>query len=190
MQDITAILTEHAPELPEETRKAIASAVIKNYRTIAEVTKKDERIKELETDKDALEKQVTELEATGNEIDELKATVEQYKAKDEQRKAEAAKAAAREAFRTQFDSAVGDKKFANDLMRESVFDKVYSLCGETSGLGANEALEQVTKDLEGVWQNPQKDPHRMPSGDLTGYEKKSATSKKEFAKRLFGSMNS
>lgn len=189
MQDITAILEEHAADLPEETRKAIASAVIKNYRTIAEVTKKDERIKELETDKNTLEKQVTELEATGEEVDELKATVEQYKAKERQRKAEAAKAEAREAFRAQFDAAVGDKKFANDLMRETVLDKVYALCGETSGLGASDALAQVTKDVDGVWQNPQTDPHRMPAGDLSDDKNAAATSKKEFAKRLFGSMN-
>lgn len=188
MKDIVAILEEYAADMPEETRKAIAGEVIKNYRTIDEVTKKAERIKELEADKGALEKQVTELAASGDEVDELKATVAQYQEKEEQRKAEAAKAAAREAFRAQFDAAVGDKKFANDLMRETVFDKAYVLCGETSGLGASDALEQVVKDVDGVWLNPQNDVNRMPSGDLKNDKK--ATNKKEFAKKLFGSLNS
>lgn len=190
MQDIKAILAKHADELSDETKEVISKAVLQNYRTIDEVEKKTERIKELEGTNKELTEKVGELEGDSDKITELQAVVDEFKAKEKQRKEADEENQRRETFRESFDKSLGERKFINDLMRDTVFDKVYKLCGEDSSIGVKEAIENVTKDVDGVWANPQQDPRKMPG---TGIEKKTpepSASKKIFAKQLFGSLNS
>lgn len=111
----------------------------------------------------------------------------EYQEAETKRKAAEDEAARRASFEETFNAAIGDKKFSNDLMRETVFEKVYGMCGKTSGLGAKEAIETVTKDVDGVWLNPQKDVHRMPSaGQLDEKQQAIADSKQALANLLFG----
>lgn len=190
MQDINAILNEHAADLSTETKESISKAVLENYRTIAEVDKKVERIKELETANKELTEKVGELEGDSEKITELQKTVEEFKEKEEQRKVQEEENQRRDVFRASFDNVLGDREFTNDLMRDTVFEKVYKLCGEDSSMGVKDAIENVTKDVDGVWANPQHDPKKMPG---TGIEQKTpepAASKKSFVKQLFGSLNS
>lgn len=187
MQDIKAILKEHAPDLSDEAKAAVEKAVLENYRTVNETNAKAERVKQLEAENAELTEKVESIEADSKELDELKETVAQFKEKEEQRKAEAEEAEKRETFKAAFDNALGERKFSNDLMRDTVFDKAYKLCGEDSAVGVSDAIESVTKDVDGVWSNPQQDAKKMPG--TNGIERKTpepSESKKTFAKTLFG----
>lgn len=184
--DIKEILSEY--NLSADDVEAIVKAVYGNYRSIAEVQRKDERIAELTVQIDDLNKKVEEAAEAGQQLDELQATIQQFEEKEAQREAIAKEEAARANFKQSFDAALKDRQFANDLMRETVFEKVYAMCKDNSAIGAENALESVTKDVAGVWLNPQTDPHKMPGADLTdGKQPTAEQTKVSFARAFFGS---
>lgn len=162
MKDIKAILEDHASALDAEATAKILREVQDNYRTVAEVEKKAQRISELEAMQGELAKQVESLEGAGQEVQALKEQVGEYQAKEKERLAQAQKATERASFEKAFDAALDGREFANDLVRESVFSRAMELCGSDSAVGVREAIESATKDVPGVWHNPQKDPAKMP----------------------------
>lgn len=184
MKDIKEILKDHGVEDVD----AIAKEVIENYRSIAEVNKKDERIKDLEGQNQTMTEQIKELEGSSEMIESLKKQVTDFQEAEKARKEAEKESAKRDSFLESFNAAVGDKEFSNSLMRESVFEKAYKMCGEQSGMGAKEAIESLTKDMDGVWINPQKAAHKMPSpGQIDSKQQDEAAEKKDFARMLFGS---
>lgn len=185
MKDIKAILSEH--ELDSSVSEAIIKAVNENYRTIDEMEKKAKRIDDLTAQNKALTEQVGELQGDGEEVEKLRKQVADFQEAEEQRKATEAENEKREAFRVTFDAAVGERKFANDLVRNSVFESVYSTCSEDAGAGAKDTLEALTKDMPGVWENPQNAPHNMPNAaDLSTQSSGTDATKRSFARSLFG----
>lgn len=161
MKDIKVIL--EAFELDDDMRESIIKEVNANYRTINEVNSKAQRISELEEQNRALTDQVGKLEGDGEELEKLRKQVQDFTDAEEQRKADEAESAKRASFRTVFDAAVGDKEFANDIVRDSIFDKVYAKCNEQVGLNAAEVIDELTKNANGIWKNPQTDIHKMPN---------------------------
>lgn len=160
MKDIKAILEGF--DLTDEQRETIIKEVGENYRSIVEVTKKTQRIEELENQNKALTEQVNNLEGDGEELENLRKQISDFEAAEEKRKAEETEAAKREKFRTAFDDAVGERTFTNDVIREAIFEKAYKRCGDDVATGAKEAIEELTKDTEGIWTNPQNDVKKMP----------------------------
>lgn len=168
MKDIKAILSEHGEALSDEARQAIISAVGENYRSVEEVAKKADRIKALEEQNESLTEQVGKLEGDGEELEALRKQVEDFKAAEKTRKDAEKEQAKRNDFRTVFDAAVGENEFANDLIRETVFEKVYAQCSAKTGADAKSILEDTVRDMDGVFKNPQQDPHKMPEpGDIS-----------------------
>lgn len=160
MKDIKAILDGF--DLPDETKQAIIRDVTANYRTIAEVEGKTQRIAELERQNETLTEQVGNLEGDGEELEALRKQVQEFTDSEAKRKAEEQEIAEREAFRALFNEAVGEREFVNDLMRDTVFEKAYGRCKGKTGASAKDAIEELTKDTHGIWVNPQTDPKRMP----------------------------
>lgn len=185
MKDIKSILKGY--DLSSEQIEAIAGEVMQNYRTIAEVEKKDARITELADQVETLNAKVNEASESGAKIDELQAVVNDYKAKEKQREEMELEQAKRDSFQKVFNEALKGKQFTNSLMQESVFDKVYKMCQENNGIGADVAIDTVTKDLQGVWVNPQQDVHKMPGTELIDKTPSKDETKRAFASRLFGS---
>lgn len=184
VKDIRAILAEH--DLDEATAKAIEKAVGENYRTIAEVQQKADRIKELEKTNGELSDQVKALEGDGEQLQQLRDKVAEYEQAEADRKAKADEDAKRDSFQALFDAALDGREFANDLMRDTVFEKAYQQC-QSVGTGAREAIEAVTRDVDGVWRNPQQDPKRMPgANDISTKKPDGEVAKRAFAAQLFG----
>lgn len=184
MKDIKAILADF--ELGDEAKESIIKAVNENYRTIEEMEKKANRIKELEEQNQALTEQVGNLEGDAEDIEKLREQVKTFEAAESKRKAEADEAAKREQFRAVFDAAVGDREFSNDIIRDSIFDKAYARCTETTGLDAKQVIDDMTKDAEGVWKNPQQDVRKMPNpSDISNKKPSTDDAKKTFADMLF-----
>ena len=160
MKDIRAILNDY--DLTDETRETIAKEVRANYKTIADWQKKADRIAELEEANAAFAEKVKALEADGEQAEALRKQVADYEAAEAARIAEAEKAKAEADFRKSFEEAVGNRKFANDMIAEAVFRKAYDRCKAETGFDVGKALEEAVKDADGIWVNPQRDPHRMP----------------------------
>lgn len=186
MKDIKAILTEHLPEIEAETLAAITADVKANYKTVSEWTKKVERISELEEANAALADRASKVEGDSAEIEELKAEIARRDEAEAKRQADEAEAAKRDAFSAAFEEALGDRKFANDLMRETVFDRAYRACSDNTAKGVMDALDELTKDVPGVWLNPQRDPMRMPTAGQISSTKQQSAEERSFFDALFG----
>lgn len=178
MKDIKAIL--EGVELDDATRNRVIKEVGENYRTINEMNGKVSKIEELEkangelTEQiETLSEQVKGLEGDNEQITELQGRVAEFEQAERDRKAEEEEAQKRKDFEAVFDAAVGGKEFANDIMRDSIFEKVYKACSATTGASAEAVLAETVKDIDGVWKNPQQDINNMPAAgnDGNGTEK-------------------
>lgn len=187
MKDIKAILTEHGEGLTDDAVKAITDAVNANYKTINEYQKKTDRITQLEEQNSELTEQVGNLKGDSAEVEKLRSQVETYKQAEIDRKELEDAQAKRDQFQEVFNAAVGERTFANDLVRESVFERVYKTCSEDTGAGAKETLDKLTNDMPGVWENPQTVPHKMPNAAemSTNTDDSAAAAKKSLLSQLF-----
>lgn len=189
MKDIKAILSGF--ELTDDVREAIIREVGENYRSIVEVTKKSQRIEELESQNKALTEQVNGLEGNSEELESLREQVNAFAEAEEQRKADELEAQKRATFKERFNAAVGDREFTNDLIRDSIFEKTYAKCSETIGYDPKEAINELTKDTDGIWKNPQKAAEKMPSqNDLsTSKDHEAKNDAQTIADFMFGKRN-
>ena len=185
--DIKEILSGY--NLTENEVDQIVKAVYGNYRSIKELEKKDQRIQELTDQVGDLSAKVDEAAEAGAKVDELQEVVKQFEEKEQQRRAAAEEQARRDSFAVTFNAEVGERKFANDLIRDTVFEKVYTLCQNETGTGVKDALNSVTENVVGVWISPQTDPSKMPGADFGNNNKNdnAARTKRDFARKLFGS---
>lgn len=188
MENIKEILAKYSDVLTEGQRGEIEAAVVKNYRTVTEVEKKTSRIAELEAQNAELSESVGALEANAESVEELRQKVKDMEDAESQRKAKADEDAKRDSFRTKFDAAITGKEFANDLIRDTVFESVYAECSKGDGVGISEAIEAVTKDKDGVWKNPQRDPKALPNpgGILKNKDESHLEERRTLAKWMFG----
>lgn len=186
MKDIKTILEGF--DISDDVRDSIIREVTENYRTIAEVENKTQRIADLEKQNEALTEQVGNLEGEGEELEKLRDQVREFTEAEEKRKADETERAKRDSFRVLFDAAVGEREFANDIIRDSIFDKAYSRCSENTGFDAKDAIAELTKDTEGIWRNPQNDPRKMPNpNDLSNNkDRKAENDEKTIAAFMFG----
>lgn len=188
MKDIKAIIEEHASELSEETKAAILKDVRSNYKTVAEYEKKTARITELEEQAAAVSEKASKLEGDTKELEELRAQLKSRDEAEAARKAEEAAAAKREQFKAAFDQALAGREFANSIVAETVFARAYEACTAEAGKSAESAIDELVKDMDGVWVNPQRDPKMMPTLQQVSSAKASGEEsvKKTFASMLFG----
>lgn len=178
MRNIEQILASiEGLTLTDEQRSAIVTGVAENYRTKAEVDGKASRIESLEKEIADYRASISKLEGDTSELESLRKQVADYEranAEREQREAEDAKAAS---FARVFDEAVKARdveqgnSFANEYARQGILAKVRELCEGNPAISVSDAIDTVTKDVTGIWVNPQKDPAKMPAGDGTQSDK-------------------
>lgn len=173
MKNIKDIIGELEIELDDAKLVELEKAVLENYRTVAEVENKQIRISELEgqlaTANEALEAAKNADVTNADEVQKMREKISAYEAADEERKAQTEEEKARQEFEERFQSAVGDKKFANDIVRGAVSDKAYAVAKANPDMDLSAILGGIVGDSDGVWMNPQQDPKKMPgSGDNGG----------------------
>lgn len=177
MRNIEQILAE-VEGLTDEQKSSITKGVTENYRSIEEVNKKTDRIAELEGKVTEYEESIAKLEGDSEQLEALKSQVSEYEEAEKKRQEDEAEADKLAKFTKTFDEAIKNRSteqgnsFANDMMRDSVLEKVRKLCAEDESKGIAEAIDAVTKDVSGVWKNPQQPIHNMPTGkDSSGTDK-------------------
>lgn len=184
MKDIRTILNDY--EIPEEVREAIAKEVRANYKTIADWQKKADRIAELEEANAAFAEKANALDGKDAENAALKDEIAKWEAKEAERIEGEKRAKAEADFRKSFEEAVGDRKFANDMIADAVFRKTYERCKSETGFAIDKALEEAVKDADGIWVNPQRDPAKMPTKSIISGGEQRTHEEKSFLDALFG----
>lgn len=189
MKNVIDILREQGIEMDEDKAKTVEKAVLESYRTIEELNGKtakleaaNARIAELEAQTGELGEQLKALDAekgaNAETVSALQAKVAEYEQAEADRKAKQ-EADEREAkFREAFDAAVGDRRFANDLVREAVFQRSIKAREADPVKGYGDIIAEITKDVTGVWENPQADPKNLPRPGEDGGD--TETKKPEF----------
>lgn len=177
MQNVRDILSAHIGELDEETAKAIEADVLENYRTIAEVEAKAKaiekgkaRIAELEQAIAERDEKIAQIDGDGEELAKLKEQVAEFQQRETERAEAQAKAEREAKFREAFDAAVGDRKFANDIVRDAVFQRSMAAREADPVKGYAEIIAELTKDKNGIWENAQTDPKNLPRPGEDGGE--------------------
>lgn len=172
MKNIKDIIGELDIELDEAKLGELEKAVLENYRTVAEVDNKQSRISELEqqlaTANEALEAAKNADVSNADEVQAMREKIAAYEAADEERKAQTEEEKARQEFEERFRSAVGDKKFANDIVRSAVSDKAYAVAKANPDMDLSAILGGIVGDSYGVWLNPQQDVKKMPAASENG----------------------
>lgn len=170
MKNVETILQELGIDLGEKAED-FKKEFNANYKTVAEVQSKTERVTALENELAEAKKALDAVkEASAGDADALKKAQDQIAAfeqeKAERDKAEAEKSAKAD-FGEKFKKAVGDKTFANDLIASTVEGKAYETAKANPDMDLATIIAGITGDNAGIWANPQTDPKKMPSGSTT-----------------------
>ena len=166
MENIIQILTGLEIEVPEGKRDALNKAVAENYKTVAEVNAKAEKIATLEKSLDeanaAIEAAKGADATNADEIAKMQERIKAYEDAEAERAAEAAEAEKRGAFDADFEKALDGRKFASELTRAAVADKVYGIAANNPDMQVSEIIKSVIGD-DDVFANPQQDVKKMPN---------------------------
>lgn len=172
VKNIKDIIEELGIELDEAKLGDLDKAVLKNYRTVAEVENKQSRISELEqqltTANEALEAAKNADVTNADEVQAMRDKIAAYEKADDERKAQTEEEKARQEFDEKFDLAVGDKQFVNGIVRGAVADKAYAIAKSNPDMDVAAILGGIVGDAEGVWQNPQQTVKKMPAASGNG----------------------
>ena len=166
MENIIQILTGLEIEVPEGKRDALNKAVAENYKTVVEVNAKAEKIATLEKSLDeanaAIEAAKGADATNADEIAKMQERIKAYEDAEAERAAEAAEAEKRGAFDADFEKALDGRKFASEITRAAVADKVYGIAANNPDMQVSEIIKSVIGD-DDVFANPQQDIKKMPN---------------------------
>lgn len=138
------------------------------------ITEAKEKTQELENKVKDYETKIGELSSKAEtntkvqeELDNLKKSIAENEAK--------AKAKAEDEILTKnITSAFGDKKFVNDYTKNAIVNDIKTALKDNNNAGksAKDLFEELTKDKEGIFDNPNKGVSTPPTGDVnTGLAK-------------------
>lgn len=163
------------PDITDEALKAILDI---HTTDIGNIKKEIETLKDEKTE---LEKQITEkdttisnLEKANGDIEKIQKELESYKLADEERKKAEQDALETKAVLDAITGHLKDKKFVNDITRDSYVTKVREALTnpENKGKSAGDILDAMTKDVDGVFKNPNQTNVQIPpvggTGSMTG----------------------
>ena len=138
------------------------------------ITEAKEKTQELENKVKEYEAKIGELSSKAEdntkvqeELDNLKKSIAENEAK--------AKAKAEDEILTKnITSVFGDKKFVNEYTKNAIISDIKSALKDSNNAGksAKDLFEELTKDKEGIFDNPNKGVSTPPTGDVnTGLAK-------------------
>lgn len=123
-----------------------------------------ESLKQQITEKDEA---ISKLEAASGDADKVREELERYKKADADRIAKE-KADEEDRILTEaVTTAIGDKEFVNEMTKNGYIAEVKKALADPAnkGKGAAELFDAMTKDVEGIFKNPQQTPVTVPSAN-------------------------
>lgn len=168
MQNIEEILA--AAGIDGEVAAGIAKSVGENYRTIAEVEQKAKKVDSLAAKLKETEDALTAAKeaAASEDVEGLKKKLAEYEEAAKAKAAKEAEDAKRAAFSDTFEKALGERKFANKLVADTVKEKAYQTASANPDMKIGDIVDGIVGDGAGIWENPQQAPHKMPQGGSQG----------------------
>lgn len=155
-------------ELDKETIDTIMAEHGKLITEAKEKTQElENKVKEYETKIGELSSKAEDNTKVQEELDNLKKSIAENEAK--------AKAKAEDEILTKnITSAFGDKKFVNEYTKNAIISDIKTALKDSNNAGksAKDLFEELTKDKEGIFENPNKGVSTPPTGDVnTGLAK-------------------
>lgn len=150
---IDKIMAEHG--------KSISIEKAKGDDLTSKLEASNTKIAEYETKIANLEKVSTDSTKVQEELDNLKKSIAENEAK--------AKAKAEDEILTKnITSAFGDKKFVNEYTKNAIVNDIKTALKDSNNAGksAKDLFEELTKDKEGIFDNPNKGVSTPPTGDV------------------------
>lgn len=149
---IDTIMAEHGKLITEAKEKnTTLESKVKEYETkIGELSSKAENNTKVQEELDNLKKSIAENEAKAK-----------AKAEDE-------------VLTKNITSAFGDKKFVNEYTKNAIISDIKTALKDSNNAGksAKDLFEELTKDKDGIFDNPNKGVSTPPTGDVnTGLAK-------------------
>lgn len=127
----------------------------------------ENKVKDYETKIDELSSKAETNTKVQEELDNLKKSIAENEAK--------AKAKAEDdALTKNITSVFGDKKFVNEYTKNAIISDIKTALKDSNNAGksAKDLFEELTKDKEGIFDNPNKGVSTPPTGDVnTGLAK-------------------
>lgn len=155
-------------ELDKETIETIMYEYGKLTTEAKEKTQNlENKVKEYEAKIGELSSKAEDNTKVQEELDNLKKSIAENEAK--------AKAKAEDdALTKNITSAFGDKKFVNEYTKNAIISDIKNALKDSNNAGksAKDLFEELTKDKEGIFDNPNKGVSTPPTGDVnTGLAK-------------------
>lgn len=162
MENIHEILKGIGIEVPEESKAEFDKAFLENYKTINDYNKQKTKLDSLNENLKNANDKISELgetlksyEGTDETITDLRAQVEDFKQKEQDR-INAEKLEKEDAELTaKIKNEIGDVEFVNQYTEESIFNSIKNGLKENTTKGAKQIFDELTKDKEGIFKNPQ-----------------------------------
>lgn len=154
--------------LPEISDEILGKLLDINSRDIGKAKSDADKYKaELESLKQQIaekDEAISKLEAASGDADKVREELERYKKADADRIAKE-KADEEDRILTEaVTTAIGDKEFVNEMTKNGYIAEVKKALADPAnkGKGAAELFEAMTKDVEGIFKNPQQTPVTLP----------------------------
>lgn len=169
--EIKAILAEHGKSVKTETEK------------IENKLRKD--IDNYKSTIDDLKKQI-ENAPKSEEMENLKSKIAEYEKKETDRLASEKAKKDDEVLTNNILSAIGEKKFTSNYAKVGLINDIKAELSkeENKGLGITEIFNNLTKDKEGIFENPNQVKDMEGMGDIETTVSKEAFDKMSYNQRL------
>ena len=166
---------EHKVKLSQEEIKSILAEHGKSVKTETEKVENNMRKEngDLKATIDDLKEQINKAPKS-DEIESLKSKIAEYETNEAKRSEAEKQKALDDSLTTNILNAIGDKKFVNDYTKNAIINDIKSSLKDSNNAGksAKDLFEELTKDKEGIFDNPNKGVSTPPTGDVnTGLAK-------------------
>lgn len=158
-EEIKSILAEHGKSVKTETEKVENNMRKENG--------------DLKATIDDLKEQINKAPKS-DEIESLKSKIAEYEANETKRIEAEKQKALDDSLTTNILNAIGDKKFVNDYTKNAIINDIKSSLKDSNNAGksAKDLFEELTKDKDGIFSNPNPGVSTPPTGDVnTGLAK-------------------
>ena len=138
------------------------------------ITEAKEKTQELENKVKDYESKIGELSSKAEDNTKVQEELDNLKKSIAENEAKAKAKAEDDALTKNITSAFGDKKFVNEYTKNAIVNdiKIALKDSNNAGKSAKDLFEELTKDKEGIFDNPNKGVSTPPTGDVnTGLAK-------------------
>lgn len=161
---------------PDATEEQVSAFLDKNSKDIGKAKgDADKYKKEIESLKEQVKEKettISELEKAGGDAKKVAEELEKYKQAEADRQA-AEKAAKEKAAKTErFKTAKGEREFSSQFAESGVMNAFFEALSnpDNTGKGDAEIFDSLTKDIDGIFKNPQQQKINIPATGNTGIE--------------------